>query len=109
MFSYLQQFILLKVLERGSKVERENFRSFYKTKKTHSTIRHAHGSGQAKEKYQEEIITKSLMSLIDREMLVGYGKRTPHKWFVTHVRLTNKGIKKATEILESKQAKLPFK
>jgi len=77
-------------------VERENFRSFYKTKKT-------------KEKYQEEIITKSLMSLIDREMLVGYGKRTPHKWFVTHVRLTNKGIKKATEILESKQAKLPFK
>lgn len=93
--SSLQQFILLKVLERGSKVERKNFRSFYKDRNT-------------KEKYQEEIITKSLMSLIDRELLIGYGKRTPHKWFVTHVRLTRRGIRKAIEILESKQRKLPL-
>ncbi len=77
-------------------MERNNFRSFYRTKKT-------------KEKYQEEIITKSLMSLIDRELLVGYGKRTSHKWFVTHVRLTRFGVKKAVEILEQKQIKLPFK
>jgi len=96
MLSSLQQFILLKVLERGDKVERNVFRVFYKTSKT-------------KKQYQEEIITKSLMSLIDREMLIGYGKRTPHKWFVTHVRLTRNGIRRATEILESKQAKLPFK
>jgi hypothetical protein len=101
MFSPLQQFILLKALERGQKIERSVFRVFY------HVPRRVHGG--AKEKYQEEIITKSLMSLIDREMLVGYGKRTPHKWFVTHVRLTKKGIRKATEILESRQAKLPFK
>jgi hypothetical protein len=94
--SSLQQFILLKVLERGSKVERNNFRSFYRLKNT-------------KEKYQEEIITKSLMSLIDRGFAVGYGRRTPCKWFVTHVRLTRNGIRKATEILESRQARLPFK
>jgi len=96
MLSSLQQFILLKVLERGDRVERNLFRVFYKTKKTN-------------QKYQEEIITKSLMSLIDREMLIGYGKRTPHKWFVTHVRLTRLGIKKAVEILEQKQIKLPLK
>jgi len=49
------------------------------------------------------------MSLIDRELLIGYGKRTPHKWFVTHVRLTRLGVKKAVEILEQKQIKLPLK
>jgi len=96
MLSFLQQFILLCCLERGGKVERIFFRVFYRTKKT-------------KEKYQEEIITKSLMNLIDREMLIGYGKRTPHKWFITHVRLTKLGVKKATEVLEQKQIKLPFK
>ena len=96
MLSSLQQFILLKVLERGEKTERHTFLGFYKTKKT-------------KEKYHEEIITKSLMSLIDRELLIGYGKRTPHNWFVTHARLTKLGVKKAVEILEQKQIKLPLK
>ncbi|MBI5222143.1 MAG: hypothetical protein HY980_01455 [Candidatus Magasanikbacteria bacterium] len=94
--SSLQQFILLKVLERRERVERKIFRVFYKTKKV-------------KEKYQEEIITKSLMSLIDRELLVGYGKRTPHKWFITHVRLTRKGIKHGQILLEEKQRKLPLR
>lgn len=84
-------------------MERNNFRSFYRTK---DTLRR--GSGQAKEKYQEEIITKSLMSLIDRGFAIGYGRRTPCKWFITHIKLTKQGIKKAIEILESKQRKLPL-
>jgi len=95
MLSSLQQFILLKALERGHKIERIIFREFYKISKT-------------KKQYQEEIITKSLMSLIDGELLVGYGRRTPHKWFVTHVRLTKKGMRKAQDILEQRQSKLPI-
>ncbi len=84
-------------------MERNNFRSFYRLKKTHST-----SSGQAKEKYQEEIITKSLMSLIDRGFAIGYGRRTPCKWFITHIKLTKQGTKKAIEVLESRQRKLPL-
>ncbi|MBI4992517.1 MAG: hypothetical protein HZC26_00010 [Candidatus Magasanikbacteria bacterium] len=96
MLSSLQQFILLKVLERGEKTERGIFRDFYRTKKT-------------RKKYQEEIITKSLMSMIDRELLIGYGKRTPHKWFVTHARLTKKGQKIGRRLLEEKQARLSLR
>lgn len=105
MLGSLQRFILLKVLERGEKTGRDVFRDFYRTK--NPAPRGVHGG--AKEKYQEEIITKSLMSLIDRELMIGYGRRTPHKWFVTHARLTKLGVKKAVEILEQKQIKLPLK
>lgn len=86
-------------------MERGVFRVFYKTSKTQKSMA---ASGQAKEKYQEEIITKSLMSLIDRGFAIGYGRRTPCKWFITHIKLTKQGTKKAVEILESKQRKLPL-
>lgn len=95
--SSLQQFILLRCLDVGKKTERGIFRSFY-----------GHQKNPAEEKYQEGIITKSIEGLIDKEMLIGFGKRTPHKWFMTHVKLTKKGIRKAVKILESKQGKLPF-
>ncbi len=85
-------------------MERKSFRSFYRLK--NPAPRGVQGG--AKEKYQEEIITKSLMSLIDRGFAIGYGRRTPCKWFITHIKLTKKGAKKAIEILESKQRKLPL-
>jgi len=55
MLSSLQQFILLKVWERGDRVERKIFRVFYKRKNPAPPG----VPGGAKEKYQEEIITKS--------------------------------------------------
>ncbi len=61
------------------------------------------------EKYQEGIITKSLERLIDKELIVGYGRRTPHKWFITHVKLTQKGAKVSQNLLKEKQGKLPLK
>lgn len=96
--STLQKFILVQSLLQGGKIERSLFHKFYsqQNKKT-------------KEQYQENIITKSLEHLIDRELMMGYGKRTPHKWFVTYVSLTKKGAKISQNLLEEKQIKLPLK
>lgn len=96
--SFLQKFILLACLDRGGKIERNLFRQFY-----NKQIK------KAKKNYQESIITKSLEHLIDRELMIGYGKRTPHKWFITHVKLTKKGAKVSQILLEEKQIKLPLK
>jgi len=57
---------------------------------------------------QEGIVTNSMERLIDKGLAIGYGRRTPCKWFITHIKLTKQGIKKAVEILESKQRKLPL-
>ncbi len=78
-------------------MERSNFRGFY-----------GRQNKPAEERYQEGIITNSLERLIDRGFAIGYGRRTPCKWFITHIKLIKKGVKKAIEILESKQSKLPL-
>ncbi len=54
------------------------------------------------------IITKSLESLIDKELMMGYGVRTPHKWYIKEVKLTLKGRKLTRKLLGEQQA-LPFK
>ncbi|OGH71420.1 MAG: hypothetical protein A2921_00170 [Candidatus Magasanikbacteria bacterium RIFCSPLOWO2_01_FULL_43_20b] len=98
--SALQQFILLRCLEDGGKIERSDFRGFY--------CKPADKRKTALKKYQEGAITKSLERLIDKELMIGYGRRTPHKWFITHVRLTKKGQKIGQWLLEERQIKLPF-
>ncbi|HBU07137.1 MAG TPA: hypothetical protein DEB09_03565 [Candidatus Magasanikbacteria bacterium] len=108
--SLLQKHILLMCLDKGparnasasvaggGKIDRKIFRSFYG-----KTIE------PAKEKYQESIITRSLEHLIDREFMTGFGRRTPHKWFITHVSLTKKGVKISQDLLNERQEKLPLK
>ena len=54
------------------------------------------------------IITKSVESLIDKELMVGYGVRTPHKWYIKEVRLMPQGRKAAKKLL-GEQQKLPLK
>lgn len=56
---------------------------------------------------QVKIIGKSIDRLIKRELLVGYGIKTAHKWFIKEIRLTLKG-KKAARRLLGEQMKLPF-
>ena len=53
-------------------------------------------------------ITKSVERLIDKELMVGYGVRTPHKWYIHEVGLTAKG-KKAAKRLRGEQQELPLK
>lgn len=58
---------------------------------------------------KEKIITQSLERLISRGLLIGYGRRTAFKWFITHLRLTKKGYKAVLYLLQKKQTKLPIK
>lgn len=52
-------------------------------------------------------ILRSLERLIDKELLIGFGKRTSHKWFITEVKLTAKGLKIAKKLL-GEQMRLKF-
>lgn len=54
------------------------------------------------------IVTKSLERLIDKGFLVGYGVRTPKKWFIKEIKLTAVGRRMA-KTLQGKQVPLPFK
>ncbi len=95
--SRLQQYILLQALLRpAQKIDRDIFLNFYKK------------SGHlAKPSLQTKIITRSMEGLIDKELMVGYGVRTPHKWFIKEVRLTTKGRTAAKKLLGEQMA-LPF-
>ncbi|NCP17428.1 hypothetical protein CO134_02745 [Candidatus Kuenenbacteria bacterium CG_4_9_14_3_um_filter_39_14] len=55
-----------------------------------------------------KIITKSLERLINKELLIGYGVRTPHKWFIREIKLTKKGQLAAKRLL-GEQVRLPFR
>lgn len=55
-----------------------------------------------------KIVTKSLERLIDKGFLIGYGVRTPKKWFIKEIKLTAIG-RKVAKSLQGKQASLPFK
>jgi len=95
--SALQKFILLQCYyAKTKKVGREGFLSFYENNK------------KAKPELWAKIITGSLESLIDRGFLLGYGIRTPRKWFLKEVSLTEAGKKAAKQLL-GKQLSLPLK
>ena len=96
--SSLQKYVLLRISEKGGKVDRKMFRGFYDKQ-----------DKKASKKYQEKIITQSLERLIDRGLVTGFGKRTPQKWFVTQVFLTPKGCLAVKELLQEKQRKLPLR
>jgi hypothetical protein len=52
-------------------------------------------------------MTKSLERLIDKGLMIGYGRRTPEKWFIDEIRLTDVGKKAARKLL-GQQQKLPL-
>ncbi|MFH1597510.1 MAG: hypothetical protein ABIB97_00365 [Patescibacteria group bacterium] len=56
----------------------------------------------------QNIITKSIERMIDKELLIGYGRRTPHMWFIDEIQLTGKGRREAKKLFGQQQA-LPFK
>jgi hypothetical protein len=95
--SELQKYLVIQCYEnKKGKVDRDEFLKFYENKKT------------AKPTLQAKIITQSIESLIDREVFLGYGVRTPHKWFIREVGLTKKGEVVARKLL-GEQLCLPLK
>ena len=96
--SKLQKFILITAyFNRGKKMSRKGFERFYNSSKK-----------KPKKEDIQNIITKSLERLVDKELLIGYGRRTPHKWFIDEINLTAKG-RKMTKKMLGEQQQLPFK
>ncbi len=78
-------------------MKRDKLIDFYSKKKT-----------TVKKELWTKIVTKSIERLIDKESMIGYGVRTPHKWFIKEIKLTAKGKRQAKRLL-GEQQKLPFK
>ena len=57
----------------------------------------------------QDIIHKSLDSLVAGDLLTALGKKTAKKWFIHKVKLTNLGKKFAIKIIKNRQHKLPLK
>ncbi|RJO59598.1 hypothetical protein C4546_01370 [Candidatus Parcubacteria bacterium] len=96
MLSPLQKFILKE--SQGTKItKRILFKKFY-----------LKNAKPPKPEDQQNAITKSLERIIDRGFLIGYGRRTPKKWYIESVKLTPKGKRLAKSLL-GKQQKFSFK
>ena len=94
--SPLQKFLLKECLD-GAVTKRSALKKFY-----------AKLAKPPKAEDQQNAITKSLERLIDRGYMVGFGRRTPEKWFIESVKLTSAG-KRASRALLGKQQQIPFR
>ncbi|HAO81800.1 MAG TPA: hypothetical protein DDW92_02550 [Candidatus Veblenbacteria bacterium] len=96
--SPLQKFILKACYTSSARViGRSGFIKFYETQKQ-----------KPKAGDMVNIITKSLESLIDKGLMVGYGIRTPEKWYIKEVRLLPQGRRVGRKLLGEQQT-FPFK
>jgi len=95
--SQLQKYIILVMLGERGAFKRDSLRVFYRQQKN-----------KPSKKDQHSIISKSIERLINRELLVGYGRRTPKKWFIDEIRLTKKGQVIAKK-LQGEQQVLPLR
>lgn len=95
--SKLQKYILKKCYnQKDYFLNREGLLGFYENKDI------------PRKNLQVKIITQSVESLIDKELMIGYGVRTPHRWFIKEIKLTDKGVK-LTRKLFGEQLSLPIK
>ena len=94
--SSLQKYILKNLLSSKGKSKRTQLLRFYDKQKN-----------PPKKEDQLGIMTKSLERLIDKGLMIGYGRRTPEKWFIDEVQLTDYG-RKAARKLFGQQQRLPF-
>jgi len=95
MLSSLQENILKKCYGEKGGINRKIFADFYGPK------------SEVKKADRVKIITQSLERMIDRGLMIGYGIRTPKKWFIKGVKITSLGKKELEKWLNRKQRKLP--
>jgi hypothetical protein len=55
-----------------------------------------------------EILGRSIERMIERGLMVGFGRRTAEKWFIETIQLTPQGRRIARDLL-GRQAQLPLK
>ena len=94
--SVLQKFILKESFGARNKILRSRYHKYYNGKKTPAKLE------------QVKILSKSIDRLIDKGLMVGYGQRTKHKWFIKQVSLTPAGRLISKKLL-GEQTKLPLK
>jgi len=99
--SKLQKYILEKCYNFKASLPAE-FYDFYLSKLAGKKIAKS-------KKIIQDIIHKSLDSLVAGDMLTALGKKTSKKWFIHRVKLTNLGKKLAIKIIKNRQRKLPLK
>ena len=68
-----------------------------------------YGKNAKSKKLIQDIIHKSLDSLVVGDLLTALGKKTAKKWFIHKVKLTNLGKKIAIKIIKNRQRRLPIK
>lgn len=95
--SSLQKYILKQcILSKGGGIGKRELERFYSDKKN-----------KPKEIDQVKIITKSIDRLIKKDLIIGTGTKTSHKWYIKEIKLTNQGKKEAKKLFGTQQ-KLPF-
>lgn len=94
--SHLQKFILKASVNGKSRTKRATLLKYYDKQKI-----------AAKLIDQQGILTKSVERLIEKGLMIGYGRRTPEKWFIDEVSLTQVGVKE-TKKLFGQQQSLPL-
>jgi hypothetical protein len=96
--SGLQKFIIIETYLSPNKTKfKADFYVFYAKEKLRKT-----------RKAILDVIHKSIESLVSRDLLVAYGRKTGEKWFVDRVKITSRGRKAARELIFRKQRKLPI-
>ena len=94
--SGLQRFTLIECYNRRkSRLPRKAVHAYYK-------------SMPKQPGYVQDVVTKSLESLVDKGLLIGYGRRTPKMWFIDEIRVTPQGRRLARKLL-GEQLALPLK
>lgn len=94
--SRLQKYILLSIHGIKGKYQRGQLFRFYDKQKN-----------PPKKIDQQGIITRSIDRLIAKGLMIGYGRRTPEKWFIEEVKLTSQGRAEAKK-LHGRQQSLPL-
>jgi hypothetical protein len=96
--SLLQKYILQKCWEDRSYSANKNvFYGFYPAAEFKDNL-----------KTIQKTVHKSLETLVERDLIVAYGKKTAEKFFINKVRLTREGVKASKDIVMAKQGKLPL-
>lgn len=94
--SLLQKFILKESFGIKGVISRNRYHKYYNGKKNPARLK------------QVKIISKSIDRLIDKGLMVGFGEKTKHKWFIKEIKLTPAG-RLVSKKLTGEQKSLPFK
>lgn len=97
MLSHLQQYILDECALRGGGISRRLLDSNYESSRSRS-----------REENYKKIITQSVERLIERGLLVGYGRKTREKLFIDKIRLTAAGRLVLAKLRQRQQPHLPL-